>query len=216
MVGTTSNLQDFDGDGVADRNDICPGVAATTDANDDGCQDRAARLTDADGDGIPAPADRCPNTPRGNDPDGDGCPAVVVTPPPPPVAPPPPPPIAEPSSIVFIFGYEYLKSTNKFTKFNILQLKALPVQSIVKVTCKGPRGKKCPGGKSFSKSNAFGTVNLKKWKNKKLRAGTKLTATVTKAGNFIGSVKVFTVRKKKAPKISTKCLPPGATKAVSC
>ncbi len=79
VVGTTSNLQNFDGDGVPDRNDLCPGVAATTDANHDGCQDRAARLTDADGDGIPAPADRCPNTPRGNDPDGDGCPAVVVT-----------------------------------------------------------------------------------------------------------------------------------------
>ena len=47
-------------------------------------------------------------------------------------------------------------------------------------------------------------------------AGTKLTATVTKPGNFIGAVKMMTVRPKKRPTFSDKCIAPGTTKAVGC
>jgi len=122
----------------------------------------------------------------------------------------------DPERIIVIVGFAFSKSTKKFTRFTALQVKALPVRSTLKVTCKAPKGKKCPGGKTFTKNNAFGTVNLKKWVKKKLRAGTKLTARVTKAGNFIGAVKILTVRKRKAPSITTRCLPPGSTKAVGC
>ena len=106
--------------------------------------------------------------------------------------------------------------SNSATKFTALQVKGFPRGSLVKATCKAPKRKKCPGGKTFTKKNASGTVSLKKWAKKSLRAGTKITATVTKAGNFSGMVKILTVKKRKAPSIATRCLPPGARKAVGC
>ena len=118
--------------------------------------------------------------------------------------------------IVIAMPFAFSKSTKKFTIFTILQVKPLPIGSSLKVTCKAPKGKKCPGGSSFTKRNAFGTVNLKQWTKKKLVAGTKLTATVTKPGNFIGAVKTMTVRPKSRPKFSDKCIAPGTTKAVGC
>ena len=97
-----------------------------------------------------------------------------------------------------IFGFAFRKSTAAFTKFNKLQIKAVPIGATVSATCKAPKGKKCPA-KSFTKKNAFGTVNLSKWVNEKLAAGTRLTVTVTKPGAFIGAVKTLTVAKKKSP-----------------
>jgi hypothetical protein len=118
--------------------------------------------------------------------------------------------------ILIAMPFAFSKSTKKFTIFTVLQIKAIPIGSTLKVTCKAPKGKKCPGGKSFTKKNAFGTVKLKKWTNKKLLAGTKLTATVTKPGNFIGAVKIMTVRPKNRPKFTDRCIAPGTTKAVGC
>jgi uncharacterized membrane protein YebE (DUF533 family) len=58
-------------------------------------------------------------------------------------------------------------------------------------------------------------VNLKKLISKPLKAGTELQIAVTKPG-AIGAVKVMTVGKRKAPKIATKCIAVGATKATAC
>ena len=137
----------------------------------------------------------------GGVPAGGGAPAVVQQ--------------RDPERILVIFGFAFRKSTAAFTKFNKLQIKAVPIGSTVSATCTAPKGKKCPA-KSFTKKNAFGTVNLSKWVNKKLAAGTRLTVTVTKPGAFIGAVKTLTVAKKKTPSIGTRCLPPGAAKSVGC
>ena len=78
MAGTISATPtNFDGDGVTDANDACPGVstAGATDANGDGCPDRAAKIADTDGDSIPDSADACPAQAAGsNDANADGCP----------------------------------------------------------------------------------------------------------------------------------------------
>ena len=108
------------------------------------------------------------------------------------------------------------KSTNKFTTFTQLQVKGIPRGSRLKVTCKAPKKKKCPGGKSFTKRNARGIVSLKKWLRKRLPAGTKLTVTVTKPGNFIGAVKTMTIRKRARPKFTDRCLPPGVKRPRRC
>jgi hypothetical protein len=154
----------------------------------------------------------------------------VGAPPPPP---PPPPPTGggggggggqtgggggvqvDPTQILFAWPFAFSKSTKKYTVFTALALKAIPIGATVKVVCKSPKGK-CPGGSSFTKNNAFGTVKLKKWIKKKIRAGTKITATVTKPGNYIGAVKIMTVRKKNRPKFTDRCLPPGTTRPVGC
>ena len=108
------------------------------------------------------------------------------------------------------------KSTNKFTTFTQLQVKGIPQGSLLKVTCKAPKKKKCPGGKTFTKRNARGAVSLTKWLKKKLAAGTTLTATVTKPGNFIGAVKIMTIKKKARPSFVDRCLPQGAKKPTRC
>jgi hypothetical protein len=232
-----NSTADFDGDGINDVSDSCPADAAPGTAN--GCAARPAKLADSDGDGIPDNADTCPAQPRGaTDATEDGCPDA------PPstgggggggdtggggggtsggggggttgggggggVA------GAGAERILIAMPFAFSKSTKKFTVFTVLQIKAIPIGSTLKVTCKAPKGKKCPGGKSFTKKNAFGTVKLKQWTKKKLPAGTKLTAMVTKPGNFIGAVKTMTVKKKARPSFSDKCTAPGSTKAVGC
>ena len=91
----------------------------------------------------------------------------------------------------------------------------MPLNSTVKVTC---AGKGCPSGlkgKGFTKTKAFGTVTLAKFIKKPLRAGDKITVTVSKP-NAIAAVKVLTVRASKKPLIATRCVPPGTTKPVAC
>lgn len=59
---------DEDGDGVADRIDLCPGTAPGVPVNASGCP------TDSDYDGVPDFQDNCPNTPAGTPVDVHGCP----------------------------------------------------------------------------------------------------------------------------------------------
>ena len=120
------------------------------------------------------------------------------------------------TKIVVSMPFFVKKSTNKFTTFTQLQVKGIPRGSLLKVTCKAPKKKTCPGGKTFTKRNAGGTVNLSKWLKAKLPAGSKLTVTVTKPGNFIGAVKTMTIKKKARPSFVDRCAAPGTTKAVGC
>jgi len=89
---------DTDGDGVADRLDLCPDTPKGALVDDYGCP------WDADGDGVPNGLDKCPSTPAHAVVDADGCDAMQraargqthapapesrdVTPTPPPVPPP--------------------------------------------------------------------------------------------------------------------------------
>lgn len=106
---------DSDGDGVANRQDVCPHTprgaqvdvhGCPLDADNDGvfdgldrCPDTPAGVKvdaggcplDSDGDGIPDHRDACPAVPAPGT--ADGCLPAAVKPPPPP---PPPAPVAEP------------------------------------------------------------------------------------------------------------------------
>jgi hypothetical protein len=62
--------------------------------------------------------------------------------------------------------------------------------------------------------NARGTVRLRRVISKALKAGTRIRVDVTKTG-MIGAVKIVEVRKRKAPKVTTQCLPVGSTKPQS-
>jgi hypothetical protein len=137
-----------------------------------------------------------------------------------------PPPVL-PASLAFAFS----SSTNKETKFTRLAVTGVLAGSTVTVTCiKGTcptalvarktttkKGKKKTTlvPKPLVTKNASGTVQLTKLISKPLKAGTQLRVDVTKPG-AIGAVKVMVVGKRKAPKVTTQCLPPGASKPASC
>jgi len=108
------------------------------------------------------------------------------------------------------------KAIGQFTKLSKLQLQKVPKGSSVVATCKvGTR--KCAGkaGKKFAVKNAPGTVSLAAYLNQKLVPGTKIAITVTNA-NFIGELMTLSVRKGKAPRLTTKCLQPGTGKPTAC
>ena len=64
----------------------------------------------------------------------------------------------------------------------------------------------------FTKNKASGTISLKPFLKKSLRAGTVLTVTVTKPGSF-GMAKKLKVRAIKRPTTTTTCLQPGSKTA---
>jgi len=214
----TVAARDEDGDGFnqrSDCNDSNPAInPIATDIPDNGvdenCDGADAINLDRDGDGFQRPADCNDSNPaikpgvtdildNGIDENCDG--ADSKSPP--------------PTRIVVTMPFFVQKSTNAFTTFTELSVKGIPSGSTLKVTCKAPKGKKCPT-KSFTKKNASGTVSLKKFLKKKLAAGTKVTATVTKPGNFIGAVKIMTIKKKARPSFVDRCIKPGSKKAGSC
>ena len=97
-------------------------------------------------------------------------------------------------------------------RFTRLVVKDVPRGSTVTATCRTKQGRRCRGIKTFRKRNARGTVNLKRFLRKKLRAGTVIEVRVAQRG-AIGAVKRLTVRRRKNPTITTRCLPPGASSA---
>lgn len=107
------------------------------------------------------------------------------------------------------------KPHGKFTTVKKLQLN-VPSGSTVAATCKAGK-KKCAGKakKKFTKKKTSGKVSLSPYVGREFKAGTTITITVTKPG-FIGEVTALKMRKGKAPRLTTKCLPPGAKAPVAC
>ena len=132
------------------------------------------------------------------------------------VAPPPPPPLpapapspgpappATPARIVITI--DYFLSRGRLTRFNV---KGAPSGARVSVKCP----KYC-ARKTYVKRSARGTIKLRTplFGHRRIRVGTKVTVTVTRAG-AIGAVKEWTMRRgRQGPRITTRCLPPGTTK----
>jgi hypothetical protein len=141
----------------------------------------------------------------------ENCDGVLGTTPPPPVI---VSPNTKPEQILVTLAF-FSSASKKTTKFTSLSVKNVPLGATVTVTCKG---KGCPSGlkrKGFTKKNAFGTVSLKKFIKKPLKAKDVITVVVSKPG-AIAAVKVLTIRSAKKPLIATKCLPPGAKSPVAC
>jgi hypothetical protein len=150
-------------------------------------------------------------------------PPAAPAPPAPPALAPASQPTPAPGKILVTVGFAFSSSSNKQTKFTSLTVKGFPSGSTVTVSC--IRGtcpsslvaKKKKGNKTKRVSkplvfrNARGTVRLSKVISKALKARTRIRVDVTKAG-MIGAVKIVEVRKRKAPKVTTQCLPVGSTK----
>lgn len=64
---------DYDGDGVFDRIDRCPGTPKGCTVDEMGCE------SDSDGDGVCDGVDRCPNTAPGSKVDAEGCADIQKT-----------------------------------------------------------------------------------------------------------------------------------------
>jgi hypothetical protein len=111
------------------------------------------------------------------------------------------------------------RSLPNVTRFTSLAVKGVPKGSRVTVTCLSsacPAALKQHGKKrALVVRNASGTVSLKQLIRAPLKAGTRLRIVVSKAGR-IGAVKELTVRRLKAPLITTRCLPPGARSPKRC
>jgi hypothetical protein len=134
--------------------------------------------------------------------------------------------------IAVSLGFAFSSSTNTATKFTRLTVGPVPSGSTVTVTCvkgscptalvakkttKAKNGKKRTTlvAKPLVVRSASGTVKLSKLISKPLKAGTRLRIDVTKPG-MIGAVKLMDVAKRKAPTVTTQCLPPGAKKPTTC
>ena len=130
---------------------------------------------------------------------------LASPPPPPPPAPAPTPPApVKPARIVVTI--DYFLSRGRLTRFNV---KGAPRNARLTVKCP----KHC-SRKSYTVRKTKGTVKLKTklFGGRRIRVGTKVTVTVTRAGE-IGAVKQWTMRSgRHAPRITTRCLPPGTKK----
>jgi hypothetical protein len=109
----------------------------------------------------------------------------------------------------------FAKAGAKSTRLTTLKVRNVPLGATVHVTCKGKGCPKGLRGKGFTKKNAFGSVDLRKFIAKPLKVGVTITVVVSKP-NAINAVKILKIRKAKSPLITTRCLPPGAKKAVAC
>ena len=91
----------------------------------------------------------------------------------------------------------------KTTKLATLSVKRVPAGSTVTVACP----KSC-AKKRFVKTNAKGTVSLKSLLTKPLKVNQTITITVAKAG-YVTTIKTVKMRARKAPSITTRCVPAG-------
>ncbi len=120
------------------------------------------------------------------------------------------PPAASPRRLVVTLGFTY-SARKRSTRLKSLVIKDVPRGGTVDARC--ARG--C-SRKSLVKRNLRSTrVSLEALVKRPLKVGTKITITATAPGT-IGAVKTLTIRSRKAPKVITRCLPPGTTKAVTC
>ena len=141
---------------------------------------------------------------------------VAGAPPPPP---PPPPPSAKLTAIPSTTAINSLAFTS-FTKLVNLSVRNLVAGSTVRVTCKtkkrSQQKKGCPyKSKRFSTSGARSKLNLRKpYGKRRLPVGTRITITISAPG-FITKQIRYSVRRRKIPKSSVRCIPAGG-KAGSC
>jgi hypothetical protein len=137
------------------------------------------------------------------------------TPQPAPPAPQPQPPQAQPPAATLVtlaptvsyFG-RYARRTARLTTLNVT---GVPAGATVKVTCR----KGCSAKTYTVTKKKAGTVSLKRFIKRPIKVGTKITVVTTKPGT-IGSHKVLTIRARRRPSVTVRCLPPGATRPQDC
>ncbi|MBE2320324.1 Ig-like domain repeat protein [Solirubrobacter sp. CPCC 204708] len=98
--------------------------------------------------------------------------------------------------------FTFSNSTKKQTKLTSLVLKGVPDGATVST-------------KGFKKTNASGTVSLKKLLKKPFKAGSTIVVTVSKPGMGT-AIKTLKILPRKTPVVTTQCQAPGAAKPVPC
>lgn len=109
-------------------------------------------------------------------------------------------------------SFSYLAYSDK-TVLSKLRLKIKPRGARIRAVCTA-HGRKCGGkaNKAFLKKRSPRSVSLaKRFVGVDLPIGAKITIVVTKP-RAVGAVKILTMRPRLAPKVTTRCLPPGAKK----
>jgi hypothetical protein len=136
-------------------------------------------------------------------------PVVTPTPLPAPL-PAPAPPAAPLITLAPTISYQF-SAAKRTTRLSALNVTAVPAGATVKATC--PKG--CSAKSYTVTKKKAGTVSLKAFIKRPLKVGTKITVVTTKPGT-IGSHKVLTIRARKRPSVTARCLPPGVTKPQAC
>ena len=117
---------------------------------------------------------------------------------------------ARPTVLSVGLAYHYPKSTARTTTFDKLTVEDVPAGATVTALC--PKG--C-AKKRFVKARAAGRVTLKSLIRRPLKVNTVITVIVSKPG-AVSAVKVFKVRSRRAPRITSLCLADGARKPGAC
>ena len=125
-------------------------------------------------------------------------------------APAPQPPAAPLITLAPTISYQF-SAGRRTTRLSALNVTAVPAGATVKATC----AKGCSAKSYTVTKKKAGTVSLKRFIKRPLKVGTKITVVTTRAGT-IGSHKVLTIRARKRPSVTARCLPPGATKPQAC
>lgn len=117
-----------------------------------------------------------------------------------------------PSRVLFDLGYTF-GASRRATTLRDLAVETEPGASVT-ASCRAKR-KRCKGTRDFARATAAVSTRLRGFEGKRLPVGAKLTIRVAKSGT-IGAVKTLTMRRRKAPSVTTRCLPPGATAPSAC
>ena len=117
-----------------------------------------------------------------------------------------------PSRVLVDLGYTFT-ATRRVTKLTKIGLE-VERGAAVTVKCRA-KGKRCKGVRDFARTAAAASVRLRGIEGKRLPAGAKLSLRVTKAGK-IGVLKTLTMRKRRAPSVTTRCIAVGATRPSAC
>jgi hypothetical protein len=90
---------------------------------------------------------------------------------------------------------------------------ALAVAAPARATPFGRRGSRCKA--ALTRRSAARTLRLRSFERRRLRAGTRIVATVTNPG-FLTQVKTLTMRKRRGPATRTQCETPATGGLASC
>ena len=101
------------------------------------------------------------------------------------------------------------KASRTSTKLGSLTLSRIAAGATVKVTCT----KGC-SAKRWTTTPKKSTLSLKRFIRRSIKVGRIIRVEVSKPGT-IASVKTLKMRRKKAPLLTSRCLPPGAKSAAA-
>jgi len=103
------------------------------------------------------------------------------------------------------------------TTFTRFELRGVPEGATVVVRCLTKSGERC-GGKlrrAFKKEDASGTVAVKRFLDRKIKAGRRLEAEISHPSYFT-KFKTLSVRRDRRPTITTECAEPGSEERTDC